>query len=275
MPLKDIVVFVDTLPQCAERLRVTALLARRNDAHLAGVHVAALPRLSPEIEIAPAVIANREYLERLEQDIAAAERSFRDFLDRERLNGEWRVARGFPADEAALHARYADLSVVGQDSPDQDVWTVLPEDVALASGRPALVVPYAGRFPTIGENVLIAWKPSPESARAVNDAIPLIAGAREVRILAINARAERWGHGEEPGADIALHLARHGIKATVEQITTEELDVGDALLSRAADLGSDLIVMGCYGHSRLRELVLGGATRNVLKQMTVPVLMSH
>jgi nucleotide-binding universal stress UspA family protein len=150
-----------------------------------------------------------------------------------------------------------------------------PERVTLASGRPILVVPYAGHFATLGQRVLVGWDASREATRAVGDAMPLLAAAEQVTVLAIDPQAGPGGHGELPGADISLHLARHGVKAVIERTVSADVPIGDVLLSRAADLGADLLVMGAYGHSRARELLLGGATRTVLGSMTLPVLMSH
>ena len=150
-----------------------------------------------------------------------------------------------------------------------------PELVALASGRPILAVPYAGQFETVGRRVLIGWNATREATRAVNDAMPLLAAADVVTVLTIDAREAPDAHGELPGADISLHLARHGVKATIERTVSAGVPAGEVLLSRAADLGADLLVIGAYGHSRMRELLLGGATRSILQSMTVPVLMSH
>jgi nucleotide-binding universal stress UspA family protein len=194
------------------------------------------------------------------------------------LSGEWRaVAEGWEADPA-LHARYADLTILGQRDPDSDATGPIrprPERVTLASGRPILVVPYAGRFETIGKCVLIAWNASREAARAVADAMPLLAAADRVTVLAVDPQSGPDGHGDLPGADIALHLARHEVKAQIERTVSADVPIGEVLLSRAADLGADLLVMGAYGHSRARELLLGGATRTILASMTIPVLMSH
>jgi nucleotide-binding universal stress UspA family protein len=137
------------------------------------------------------------------------------------------------------------------------------------------VVPYAGTFKTIGQRVLVAWNAGREATRAVNDALPLLEGAAKVTVLAINPHGGLRGHGEVPGADIALHLARHGVRAEASAIKSDDVEIGALLLSQAADLNADLIVMGAYGHSRLREVVLGGATREILRSMTVPVLLSH
>ncbi len=137
------------------------------------------------------------------------------------------------------------------------------------------MVPYIGINGTLGERVVIAWDAGRESARAVNDSLPILEQAKEVTVVAINARSSVDGHGPEPGADIALHLARHGCQVKVERLESHEIGIGDTLLSYLADRSADLVVMGAYGHARLRELVLGGVTQHMLEHMTVPALMSH
>jgi nucleotide-binding universal stress UspA family protein len=133
------------------------------------------------------------------------------------------------------------------------------------------VIPYIGAPQNLGKKILVAWNASREASRAVADAMPMLEAADSVEVFAV----EPNGMGDAPGADIAAHLARHGINATANKTTGLDIDVGDVLLNQAADSGADLIVMGGYGHSRMRELVLGGATRHILEHMTVPVLLSH
>jgi nucleotide-binding universal stress UspA family protein len=175
-----------------------------------------------------------------------------------------------------LHARYADLTVVGQGIDLKDAphdLAFLPEELALGVGRPVLVVPRYGTFETFGERVLIAWNGSREATRAVHDALPLLTRATKVTVLSIDPEPDSGAR--VPSADITLHLARHGVSAEADSTVALDMAVGDMLLSRAADLGANLLVMGAYGHSRVREMVLGGATRHILQHMTVPVLMSH
>jgi nucleotide-binding universal stress UspA family protein len=181
------------------------------------------------------------------------------------------------ADAALTNARYADLAILGQHDPDDAASgpRYLPEEVVLGGGRPVLIVPYIGPTATFGERVSIAWDASREAARAVNDALPLLRRARQVGVVSVNPRPWPFAHGEEPGADIGLHLARHGVKVEVQRIEGQGIDTANAILSHLADQSADLLVMGAYGHSRLREFVLGGVTRTILREMTVPVLMSH
>ena len=133
----------------------------------------------------------------------------------------------------------------------------------------------AGHFGRIARRMLIGWNVSREAAHAVNDVMPLLIAADAVTVLIIDAEQSLRPHGEVHGADIALHLARHGVRAQVERTVSAGIDIGNTLLSGSVDLEADMLVMGAYGHSRVRELLLGGATRTVLTSMTLPVLMSH
>lgn len=167
----------------------------------------------------------------------------------------------------------ADLLVVGQHNADDPDGSGVPRDfvesVLLASGRPALIVPYAGDVRDVGQEVLLAWKPARESVRALTAALPLMRGARRVHLAAADDVT-----GQDR-TELADYLRLHGVTAPIEQHAAADGDVGNYLLSLVADLNADLLVMGCYGHSRARELVLGGASRTVLASMTVPVLMAH
>lgn len=190
------------------------------------------------------------------------------------LNGGngWLVASGRPLVPLSQRSRYADLTVVCQSRPeDQGAGDSLVDDLIMASGRPILVAPYIGAPAEIGRKVFIAWNGAREAARAVSNAMPLLGTADSIEVFAVEPR----GIGDLPGADIAEHLARHGPKTNVAKTEGLDIEVGDVLLNRAADSAADLMVMGAYGLSRMRELVLGGATRHILEHMTVPVLLSH
>lgn len=280
MQLKDILVHLDATEQARTRLRLAAELARRHDAHLTGLQVVDI--MLPAIAGADAGggAALGELLEQMRQDALAdaakVEAAFRERLRLDGIAGEWRLVEGITPEIVALHARYADLVVLGQEDPEgSHVAGPVIEQALFASGRPVLLVPYAGRFDSLGRRVLIGWNASREAARAVNDALPLIAQAESTTVLAINPRRGLGGHGEEPGADIARHLARHGLKVSVEHTVATGISDAEVLLNYASDHSADLLVIGGYGHSRFRELVLGGVTRTLLREMTVPVLMSH
>ncbi|MGX9964039.1 universal stress protein [Roseomonas sp. F4] len=281
MALQDLLVHLDGSPRAAARLDHAAALAARHDAHLIGLYAVetalplALTGYYPVAEFG-------QLVERFRQDAAAralaARGAFEEKLRRDGLNGEWREVDLFPADPVALHARYADLTVVGQPEPgsaEEESDIAILEAALFQSGRPILVVPYAGKFQVTPERVLVAWNAGREAARAVHDALPLLRAASHVDVVAVNPRQGIGGHGEVPGADIALHLARHDVKVTARQILAEDLREADVLLNEVADSGAGLVVMGAYGHSRLRQFILGGVTRGILSRMTVPVLLAH
>jgi nucleotide-binding universal stress UspA family protein len=273
MTLKTILVHIDDDKNCATRLDLALKLAGSHKAHLTGLHVVA-PAYVPPYMAAEMGTEIFETQRRLAAELsAAAEELFKKAVKKSDVESEWRRDDGYPGEVVAMQARYADLTVVGQNEPEKG--NDIAETVVLDSGRPTLVVPYAGRFERIGERVLVAWNASREAARAVGDALPLLMQAKSVTVMAVNPKGGSAAHGDVPGADISLFLARHGVKTEAAQVFADDIDVGDMLLSRAADLGSDLLVMGAYGRSRLTELVMGGATRHILRQMTIPVLMSH
>jgi nucleotide-binding universal stress UspA family protein len=281
MDYKDILVAVDGGKPARGRLELAAALAERYQAHLIGLYLSILgeePQQQSYYEVPLLDPLYREFGRRIESERATTQAMFEDVAGRRGLSREWREAAGYPSQAAALHGRYVDLIVLGQLDPEETpapLTRPLPEEVALTVGRPVLVVPYAGNFADIGRTVLVAWDASRAATRAVNDAMPLLAAARSVTVLSIDPKHGTAGHGAVPGADIGLHLARHGVKAQIETTASNGIGVGDALLSRAADLDADLLVMGAYGHSRVRELVLGGVTRKVIDSMTLPVLMAH
>ena len=276
MAFKDLLVCVANDPACATRVDLAVWLAAAYEAHLTGLYVVSRPAVPGFVEIE----FPKEMLElqtrRLREKAAEAEKLFHARAERGGVPSEWRAAPGNIHATTILHSRYADLTITGQgidvgDAPEE--FASLPEHLALSTGRPVLVVPRYGTFPTLGERVLVAWNASREATRAVNDALPILQRAGKATVVSINPEGEPLGR--VPGADISLHLARHKVKAEVAPARVTDIEVGDAILSYAADVGADLIVMGAYGHSRLREMVLGGATRHLLQHMTVPVLMSH
>jgi nucleotide-binding universal stress UspA family protein len=271
---KDILVIVDTSPSCEARLGLAAALGGRFGAHVTGLFVSPPPVVPaiPDGPAAAALLVQRE-MQILTETRARAHELFTRHAKAPGMTTEWRVAEGDPGHVATVHARYADLTIVGQVDPEAPTLVPVdaPERIVLGAGRPVLVVPYAGTFKTLGQRALVAWNESREAARAVHDAMPLLEAASKVTALTINARDE----GDTPSADLAQHLSRHGVHAEASVMTSDDVGVGALLLSRAADLAADLLVMGAYGHSRLREVVLGGATREIFRSMTVPVLMAH
>lgn len=279
MALKDILVFLDQSKTNGQRLETAVDIAERFQGRLTGLAIAQTAHIP---EFMPAeFIAHQE--QAAEKRNAAIRQTFEKRLGNTGVDWGWRAVTmtspaEAPLDVLSLHSHYADLTIVGQPDPDETDGTMpedLPGKLALVSGRPVLGIPYAWRPQPVGRNILVAWNATRESSRAVHDAMPVLEQADEVRVLAMTRSGGLEGHGEQPGADIAEHLARHGVKATAEHRVVKDIDVPDALLSAAADYGADLLVMGAYGRSRLREITLGGTSHGVLRSMTLPVLMSH
>jgi nucleotide-binding universal stress UspA family protein len=280
MSFKNILVHIDNSDRCDERLRLAGNLAKEQGAHLTGLFVIPekfYPLYMDSTYIPSDLIENQEAQIRADCDLA--EKHFRKFADHEGLTAEWRSDQGPIGAVVARHARYADVTVLGQGSLDEPAKypnPFLAADVVMTAGRPVLVIPNAGQCETIGKRIMVCWNASRESVRALNDAMPLLKKAENVTVLVVNPQNPASGdHGDIPSADIALYLARHGIKAEAASTMTDINDVGEVVLSRAFDLDIDLIVCGAYGHSRTREWILGGVTETLIHQATIPTFMSH
>lgn len=279
MSFKTILVYCDSSEATKWRLVVAIELAERFGSLLVALH-ARQPFEAPAVFDSGLSmdILFTAYRESVELEAANAKAIFTTAIKGKTIATEWRSVEGFPDSELAVHARYADLVVAGQAGPPEKASLATPphlaEAAALTSGRMVLVVPHIPVAKPPGKTVMLCWNASRESARAAADALPFLKAANKVIVLVVDP-ARTAGHGAEPGADVATWLARHGVKAEVQCDTAADGDVGATILSRAADYGVDLIVMGLYGHSRLREFILGGASRTLLASMTVPVLMAH
>jgi len=279
MTYRSIFVHVDDSEPCAHRIDIATRLARAYPARLLGAYIV------PSANVMPfaSVMLPEEVVQRRLQENAdlqhEAEARFRSAAAQAALTSvDWHAPAGNPLEAAILHARYADLAVVGQpsrDEPNVAFATELANAVIMGSGRPVLFVPYTGQFKTVGERIMIAWKDSRESARAVADALPLLKDAKKVFAVAITPDAEDSLHDLLADKHVAGFLRRHEVDAIVRRIAAPDIAAGELLLSQAADFGADLIVMGAYSRPRITELVWGGVTRVMLSSMTVPVLMSH
>ena len=280
MAYKDILVVLDDTAECEARVDVALGLAQRHEAHLMGLMVIE-PTHIPAYAMSgfpPEVMEARRRME--DEARTRVRRKFERQAGASAVPYEWHTADGDAVTTVSLFSRHADLAVIAQENPDRGAFGASPdlaENVVLASGRPVLIVPYVGTYPNAGRRVMVAWDASREAARAVADALPMLQAAQSVVSLSANPgsgpRPDR--HGDLPGADIARHLARHGVNVEVHRIETRDVAVADMLLNRIADESIDLLVMGAYGHTRMREIWLGGVTRDVLRHMTVPVLVSH
>ena len=279
MSYKTVLVHVDQSKHAAARIKIAAEIARTENAHLIGTAMTGISRFVYQYgTIDPTMTIMASQAESLNENANQALAKF-DAIAKQVgvLSYEKRRVDDDPEDGLSLQARYSDLVIVSQTDPEEPrsgAVSDIPEYVMLNCARPVLIVPFAGKFEHIGSNPLIAWDGSMEATRAVTNALPLLKRAKNVSVTLLNASKQSGVHGEQPGADIALYLARHNIRVEVVQRHTK-VNIGDALLSIAADMQSDLIVMGGYGHTRFREVLLGGVTMTILKTMTVPVLMSH
>jgi nucleotide-binding universal stress UspA family protein len=279
MAIKDVLVQIDGSKRAAARLAAPIDLAQSHAAHLIDLCLAVEPPVPAEIwGFMPADLLASQRKALLEQAETAA-KQFRLAVEAAGVPGESRIVQVLDLDTAGVfiqHARHADVVILSQVDPEEisGLGRQFPADVVMGAGRPAIIIPYIGPAATLGQRVLVAWNGSREAARAVNDALPILQQAHSVTVLSVNPDVSSDRDRRDPGADISLHLARHDVNV-VARTTTREISVGDAILDEIADNGIDLLVMGAYGHSRLREVVLGGVTRHLLEHMTVPVLMSH
>ena len=300
MEIRDILVGLDGSDAGEARLRLAAALARERNAHVSAVFLlpeqivgappyggygavpptgaAWMPQtgVAGESEAAHVQPALRADVARGAELADIVEQRFRAELQPQARDGDWHLLGPGESGDVAALAAASDLVIWGQGAPDYPLPAGYgPEDVVLAGGRPTLVVPYAGDFATVGRRVLVAWDGSREAARALHDSLPLIGRAEAALVVSVRDDAADFDESR-PGLDrIVYHLGRHGIAATPEETVRGDLPIGDVLLSRAADFDADLIVAGAYHHSQLRESLLGGASRDLLDRMTVPVLMSH
>lgn len=279
MSYQSILVHVDHARHAGLRMKIAAQLAREFNAHLAGVAMNGVARyIYQDVAMDPTGMILSNLMDAADEAAKGALAQFRATVQKIGVNGvEERLVNEDAAGGLALQARYADLVVISQTDRDDPVAAAvsdLPEYVMLNSARPVLILPYAGELAAVPKHVLVAWDGSVEATHALTGALPLLRKAANVTVTVINPEKQSFEHGEQPGADIGLWLARHGVKIDV-RVENTAMDIGNALLSMVADLGADLLVMGGYGHARFRELLVGGATRTVLDAMTVPVLMAH
>ena len=276
MNIKTILVHLDHTDRCSARVDLAHGIARAQGAHLVGLLPSGLLEGTVPADVLPTGMTDyiAESARYLRQRAQAISDGFSAGAGS--ISYEVRETDGTTIDSLIAHGRSSDLVVVGQEdrASGSDVPVRgLVAQVMLDAGRPVLVVPYAGKFAQVGQNVLVAWDGSRAAAVAMREALPLLTGARRVTLVSFRRTASSQGD-ELLIPEMTRWLQRHGVQATVEQHVTE-IDTSDALLSRVSDVGADLVVMGGYGHSRLRERVLGGVTREVLAHMTVPVLIAH
>jgi nucleotide-binding universal stress UspA family protein len=276
---KTIVVHVDGGSQLAPRLRVAAGLARQHDAHLVGSAVTGISQRDFLTlgTSAMAALPDSDY-DRLREAGSALLLNFTAQIERLDVSSwEQRLVEDDAQHALLQETRYAELLVLSRGTPTfarLRLASDLPEYVALHCTRPVLVVPDDYQDEIVGSTIVVGWNASMEATRAVTAALPQLKLARSVLLALINPDELSERHGEQPGGDIALYLARHGVNV---EIVRERSDAGTApaLLGLARDCGADLLVAGAYGRSRYREWIAGGVTRGLLEENTVPLLLAH
>lgn len=257
-----------------------ALAAQSGDCHLAAAFLTPLP--DEPLAYEPTVVAGvwAELLGRARQEAEVERKKVEARISRSAKGAELRSAEALSRDlgrVAAVHARYADVAVMTR--PSEGVGVELREEiiegVLFHSGRPALIAPPGWKGTGVGKRVVVAWDASREATRALSEADDLLEFAEAVTVVTVDAKPKMFGHGDQPGANIAGHLSRRGLPAQVLNVDSAGRSASAAILETAQSSNADLIVMGGYAHSRLRELVFGGATRELLRTTTVPLLMAH
>lgn len=279
MAIKDILVHLSGNKASKTVIEAAVVMAQKHDARLIGLF-AGVPYDMPSYVVAqlpPEVIQAHQKHVRESAEVTAEQFEHackNNGITHETHDGDWR----YPvADVICNHARYADLVMTAQPDEDGEGGRVreVADMILLRAGAPVLYVPMTPALMTMGERVLIGWDGGVHAARAVRDALPVLSKARMVKVLAIDPKPGIGGLGDLPGADLSHYLSTHGVKVEADHRASGDLDVGEVLLNSAADMGADMIVTGGYGHARIGELILGGVTDTLMREMTVPVLMSH
>jgi nucleotide-binding universal stress UspA family protein len=276
----EIVVFIDGRTKAGGILEFAGVLAEEHGARLIGVFLQPEPTVTPAETFARGKGMRRvsevhgAQLESIDADYRAL---FENIVRRHgiRSESEWR-SLPYVSSEVGVHAYYADLVLIARPDPEGQAARPpgLAESLVLSSGRPIILFPPRGTVSRV-RRILVGWNAKRESIRAVADTLPLLVRAEAVEILVVDHERHPGDHGQEPGADIARHLARHGVQVEVRRLSSGGEDVGLLLLSQAAAFHADLLVMGAYGHTQLTEWMFGSVTRTVLREANLPVLMSR
>jgi nucleotide-binding universal stress UspA family protein len=276
--LGEIVVFIDGHTETSRILEFAGTLAQEHGARLISVFMQPEPAATPPEMFARGkgivnvIEGHQAQLQGIEADYRA---QFEGIVRRHGIQSEWR-SLPYLSSEVGVHAYYADLVVIAR--PESAGQTAGPpglaESLVLSSGRPIIAFPPCGTVSRV-RRILVGWNATRESIRAVADALPVLVKTEAVEVLVADHQRHPEGHGQEPGADIARHLARHGAQVEVQRVSSPGEDVGRLLLSQAATFRADLLVMGAYGHTHLREWMFGSVTRTVLYEAGLPVLMSR
>jgi len=278
MCYKDILVHLDNSASLNGRLHAAAMLAQTHQARLIGVFVS--PRnnipnyISAQIDSSLRTkIADGQNLE-----VGKIKTAFESTLKNNDLSGEWVHENGDALDVITSHARHADLLVVGQFNADDEAVLYLQDltdRLILAAGRPVLVVPYVYKNAVFGQKIIIGWDGSRTATRAIHDALPILKLAKKTIVMCVKQNSNEVLDDQPPGQKIAAHLSNHSVNVEAQHIVSNEIKPAHMLLNLAAEQGADMMVIGAYGHARIKELVMGGVTMHLLESMPLPVLFSH
>lgn len=280
MEYRTILVSLNNADRSPTLLDHAVSIAKKNDAHLIGLHV--LPRIniqpfSVAVEIPQVVLEAQK--QAFQEECDKVKKQFEDVTSRGEISAEWRgIADQMTsiATRTVENAHYADLIVVGQGSPEgPDGLADLCERLIMEAGRPVYIVPRENSSRQSGDVILLAWNASREAARATFDALPFLRNSRQVNVVWIDAEDSAGQTVDLGGSEIATSLARHGVKVEIIAPAQKSGAVGSSLKEQISRSGADLMVMGGYGHSRFSEYIFGGATRHMLEHMPIPILISH
>jgi nucleotide-binding universal stress UspA family protein len=280
MPFKSILVCLNEVNRAQVLLDLAARIAETQSAHVIGFYVVPAVRISSSVGYQVTAQVFESHREYFSARVELVKAQFDETMQRNGLEGEWQLVESSSpliADPVAERALGSDLIIASQAERhgESGVELDFAPRILMETGRPVLLVPRAGRFTSCGRLAVIGWNSTREAARAAFDAVPMLMHAEAVHVTWVDVAKTGTQAGSLPGAELARALSRHGVTAVAETVPAGGATSGQALLGHAADLGADLLVMGAYGHTRLREFVFGGATRHILQGMTVPVLMSH
>lgn len=275
MSYKSMTVCLDNSAGSSRLLEFALTLAAQNNAHLTGLHLTYAPIIlsDPYAVWEPMML---EWEESAQAKQAQAREKFISEAAKAGVNADFSAYRSTDLHAVIAHARASDITIVGQRNQgdsEGDLGSNFPISFVLKLGRPVLFFPYNGEVSTKFNTIIVAWDGGREATRAMADAMPFLKQAQQVKVLSISEHADE--DHDFPDIDIAAYLAKHGVKVDIEKNENVNVAPAEWLLTRAANHGADMLVMGAYGHNRLTELILGGVTRTVMRKMTLPVLMSH
>lgn len=274
MSIKSILFHLTNDDKLANRLEVAFGLANDYGASVTGVYAItpAAPPTSFMGYIPPEFIEKTRAIET--EKATAAIKLFEETAAKAGISAQAVKEEGYALEVLNKHALSSDIVLVGQVDPDDDTlapYEYLADELVVSCAQPVLAIPYAGKYQNFGQHILVGWNNTREAAKAMHYALPFMKNAKEVTLLSINPESDQ----SNENAAALEHLKRHGVNAKLKVTQWNDVGVGNALLDSLVDMNADMLVMGAYGHSRIREMILGGATQEILNHMTAPILFAH